>query len=130
MEIQRNTPDGLYKLKGAHQVVRVGNTVYLSGLVACRADGSVAGSDAATQVRQTYENMKVALASVGADLSSVVKTITYLTHASQYKDVQSHQVELFGQNGPANSTVIVSGLAWPELLIEIEAIAYLPEDAK
>lgn len=127
MEIKRSTPEGLYRLKGAHQVVKVDNVVYLSGLVACKADGTVAGSDAASQVRQTYENMKVALASVGADLGNVVKTITYLTHAAQYQDVQKHQVELFGDRGPANSTVIVSGLAWPELLIEIEAIAHLPK---
>lgn len=126
-------PARLARLKGARQVAVAGPYAFFSGQTALREDGSVVGiDDVAAQVEQVYANLEQATNAIGRGLGDIVKTTTFLTDASQHLPVQQFQQKLFGDAGPTNSTVIVTGLARPELLIEIEAIVFMdtqPPDA-
>ena len=108
---------------------RGGRTVYISGQVALDAAGNVVGAaDLQAQTRQVFANLQAALESVGATFGHVVKLTYFLLDISKIADVRSvrdHYVNT--QHPPASSAVEVRRLFRDELLIEIEAIAVIPE---
>lgn len=107
-------------------------TIYLSGQLGMTADGKFAGApgDFRAQANKAIENLKAALASVGANLSDVVKITNYLTdmsaHIGIYREVRD---QFFSMPRPASTAVGISQLARPGALFEIEAIAVLPAKA-
>lgn len=106
------------------QGVRVGNTLYVSGQVGMDKAGNVVGKgDMKAQTRQTIENIKAVLAAAGATLDDVVKVTMYVTDMSLAPLARDVRMEYFTKNPPASTGVEVKGLAHPDLLIEIEAIA-------
>lgn len=106
------------------QAKQVGNTIYVSGQVAYDANGTLVGEgDMKAQTRQVYENIKTVLTAAGAKLEDVVKINTYITDQSKFMDMLEVRSEIFGANPPASTAVVVAGLAFPGLLIEVEAIA-------
>jgi reactive intermediate/imine deaminase len=128
--IRHSNPPALSKPTGYTHVVEVnrGRTVYLAGQVAFDASGALVGKDDFTaQTRQVMENLKAALASVGATFDNVVKVNTYVTDMSQIQALREMRASYFGANPPASTLVQVVALARPDLLIEIEAIAVIPE---
>jgi 2-iminobutanoate/2-iminopropanoate deaminase len=118
-------PDGMSRPTGYSQVVKVGNTVYIAGQVSAGPDGSVVGkSDAEAQVRQVWRNIETAVKSVGGTLQNVVKTTTYVTNIQHAAAVRQVRNELFRASNPPTSTLlVVAGLASPDYMVEIEAIA-------
>lgn len=109
------------------QAKQVGNTIYVSGQVAYDANGNLVGAgDMKAQTRQVYENLKTVLAAAGATLADIVKLNTYITDQSKFMDMLEVRSEIFGANLPASTSVVVAGLAFPGLLIEVEAIAVKP----
>ncbi|MEE9199302.1 MAG: RidA family protein [Dehalococcoidia bacterium] len=124
MPIQRVNPDNVYHLKGLSATVKVGNTVYISGQVSLDENHNTLGpGDPAAQLRQIYKNLDDLCRAHGGTLSNMIKTITYITDIDQYPAVCKAREEAYGDDPPANSTVIVAGLARPEWLVEIEGIA-------
>jgi enamine deaminase RidA (YjgF/YER057c/UK114 family) len=117
-------PDTLPPTRGYSQVVRVGNTVYIAGQVGITVDGSAVNKDdPAAQARQIWRNLEAAVVAAGGSLRNIVKTTTYVTnieHAAAARDVRG---ELFPANPPTSTLLVVAGLASPDYLIEIEAIA-------
>lgn len=106
------------------QAVQMGNTVYVSGQVALDPGGQVVGKgDMKAQARQVLENIKAVLAKAGATLDDVVKITSFVTDMSKLGDVLEVRTEYFGKEPPASTTVEVKSLAFPDLLIEIEAVA-------
>lgn len=105
-------------------------TIYLSGQLGMTADGKFAGApgDFRAQAIQCFENLKAALAAVGASFEHVVKVNNYLidmAHLPIYFEVRDRYVDT--QNPPASTTVQISKLARPDALYEIEAVAVVPE---
>ncbi|HKV86168.1 MAG TPA: RidA family protein [Ktedonobacterales bacterium] len=115
---------------GFSHVVTVtgGKTIYLAGQVALDASGQLVGrGDVQAQARQIFENIKAALAAVGADFSHVVKLNFYLLDRSNLpllREVRDQYINT--QSPPASTLVEVRNLALEGLLLEIEAIASLP----
>jgi reactive intermediate/imine deaminase len=106
------------------QAKQVGNTVYVSGQVAYNAGGQLVGEgDIKAQTRQVFQNIKDVLAAAGAGLDDIVKINTYITDQSAFMDMLAVRSEIFGNNPPASTAVVVAGLAFPGLLIEVEAVA-------
>lgn len=130
MDLVRHTnPTTLSKPTGYTHVVEVnrGRTIYIAGQVAFDASGSLVGKgDFAAQTRQVMENLKAALAAAGATFDNVVKVNTYVTDMSQLPKLREIRASYFGTNPPASTLVQVVGLALPDLMIEIEAIAVVP----
>lgn len=123
------TPNTLPTIPGFSQIVKVtgGTIIYLSGQVALNTSGQLVGrGDFAAQAEQVFENLKAALAAAGADFSHVVKLNTYLldrVNLPVLREVRDRFVNT--QTPPASTLVLVSGLAQPDFLLEVEAIASL-----
>lgn len=123
------SPNTLPAIPGFSQIVKVtgGTIIYLSGQVALNTSGQLVGQgDFAAQAEQVFENLKAALAAAGADFSHVVKLNTYLldrVNLPVLREVRDRFVNT--QTPPASTLVLVSGLAQPDFLLEIEAIASL-----
>jgi enamine deaminase RidA (YjgF/YER057c/UK114 family) len=116
---------------GYSRVVRAGERVLVAGTTATTSDGAIAGlGDPYAQTRQIVENLQAALAKVGATLADVVRTRAYLVDAAHFEAFGRAHGEAFGDVRPVNTTVVVSALADPRMLVELEAEAHLPAAAE
>ncbi|MEL6877696.1 MAG: RidA family protein [Pseudomonadota bacterium] len=103
---------------------RVGDLVFLSGQAAIAEDGSIVGpDDFDAQLAQTFANIERVLAAAGSDMSKIVKVTIYLTDMSNFPKIVEARKRHFTAPYPADTTVEVSSLALPELLVEIDVIA-------
>jgi enamine deaminase RidA (YjgF/YER057c/UK114 family) len=126
-------PQALGKPPGYTHVVEVtapARIVYIAGQLGVDRDGRVVG-DFRQQAVQTFENLKTALAAVGADFRHVVKLNNYLVdraHLPTFREVRDSY--LAEKDRPASTTIAISGLAREGALIEIEAVAMVPAVAR
>jgi reactive intermediate/imine deaminase len=123
-------PSSLSTPVGYSHVVEVnsGRTIYIAGQVALDKSGNVVGKgDFAAQTNQVFENLKLALVSVGATFDNVVKINTYVTDMSHIQTLRDIRAKYYSKNVPASTLVQIGKLAREELMIEIEAVAVLPE---
>jgi enamine deaminase RidA (YjgF/YER057c/UK114 family) len=122
-------PQALGRPPGYTHVVEVtapGRIVYIAGQLGVDRDGKVVG-DFRRQAVQTFENLKAALAAVGAEFQHVVKLNNYLVDVGDlptFREVRDSY--LAAADRPASTTIAISGLARPGALLEIEAVAMLP----
>jgi enamine deaminase RidA (YjgF/YER057c/UK114 family) len=122
-------PPSLVKPNGYTHVVVApdGRTVYVAGQVAFDSTGQlVGGNDFKAQAERVFQNLRRALGSVGGSLDDVVKTTTFVTdekHVALLRDIRLKYLD--AAHPPANTLVVVSSLARPTLLVEIEAVAVL-----
>jgi 2-iminobutanoate/2-iminopropanoate deaminase len=105
--------------------VAAGDTLYISGIVPVDAHGNVVGKDVVAQARQVFDNMRLVLATAGAQPADVVKVTVYLLDIDDRPRVNPVRQEFFGEARPASTLVEVSRLAVPGARLEIEAIAHL-----
>ena len=111
---------------GFTAVVKAGNTVYIAGMVAQDENGNVVGEgDAEAQTRQIWHNIGVAVAAAGGSLADIVKTTTYVTGIEHGAAVRRVRGELFPENPPTSTLLVVSELANPAYVVEIESIAVI-----
>ncbi len=100
--------------------------VFLSGQLAWDKDGNVVGKgDMRAQFRQVCENIGTALAEAGASWEDVVQTNTYVTDMDAFFTCADIRHEYFGPGWPTSTTLEVSRLAHPDMMVEIEAVAVL-----
>ncbi len=124
-------PDGLSKPIGVWTpavVVRKGTLVFVSGLTSRDEAGNVAHvGDIEGQTRQVCQNLRTALQSVGGDLSDVVTVLVHVVDIGEFDTIHRVRREFFPENPPSSTMVEVSRLVDERSLIEITAIAALPE---
>lgn len=106
------------------QCIRAGNMLFISGQVAWDAKGNVlALRDAGGQARQAFENMRQLLQAAGGSLDDIVKLTFYLTNIDDWEAVRQAREDCFSAPYPAATSVQVTGLRFPEFLLEVDAIA-------
>jgi len=129
-QLRHSNPPGLWTSPRLSQMVEVqgARMIYLSDQTAADANYKIHSSDFREQAHSVYDNIELALRSVGATLQAVVKTTTYLTNAEDIAALREVRLERYKglQTPPANTLLVVSRLAEPEFLIEIDVIAALP----
>jgi len=101
-----------------------GKLVFVSGMTARRADGSIAGiGDIEEQTRQVCENIKSALEAAGGAMEDVCRLDVYVRNIGDRERVNKVRRAYWRSPPPASTLVEVSKLASPEFLVEISAIA-------
>ena len=111
---------------GYSRAVKVGNYVHVSGTTGGGADGKIVGvGDPYAQTVQAIKNLQAGLERAGADLENVVRTRLFVTKISEWEKFGKAHGEFFGEVRPAMTIVEVSKLIDPDMMIEIEADAYV-----
>jgi 2-iminobutanoate/2-iminopropanoate deaminase len=124
-------PDGLPTPVGPYSHVVAsppGKLVFCAGQVALDADGEIVGAgDIVAQTRQVMENIRLSLEAAGATFADVVKVVNYITDVSLFPQMAEVRKQYLSEPHPVSTLVEVPALMFPELLIEIEAIAVVAE---
>jgi len=119
------TPSGHFSQ--AIAVEAKGTLVFLSGMTARRADGTIAGvGDIEAQTRQVCENLKSAAEAAGGSLDDVCRVDVYVRNMEHFEAIHKVRREYFKAPAPASTMVEVAKMVHADYLIEINAIAVLP----
>lgn len=111
-------------------VCNPGRMVFAAGQVALDESGAVIGvGDPAAQTEAALENLQRVLNEGGATMSDVVRLTVFLTEMADLPAVQEVRARYFPDDPPASSTIEISALVVPELLVEIDAIAVVDPPA-
>ena len=110
------------------QAVVAGDTVYLRGQVGTDFDGNLVGlGDPRAQAEQAMKNVKQLLEEAGSDVSQIVKTTTYIIDPRYREPVYQEIGKWLKGVFPVSTGLVISGLAQPEWLMEIDVIAVIPK---
>jgi enamine deaminase RidA (YjgF/YER057c/UK114 family) len=121
-------PPGMAPPSGySYAVKKTGTPVFISGQVALDGAGKLVGeNDVAAQTEQVFQNLRTVVEAAGGTLDDVVKITIYVTDPSYRPAVAAGRQRWFAEGQyPASTYLVVSALAVPQLLVEVEAVAMI-----
>ena len=124
----RVDPEGVAPPAGhySHGIIASGRMLFVAGQVALDEQGELVGKgDAAAQARQVLTNLQRVIESAGGRMADVARTTVYLTNLADRTAVAEVRQEFFPTPPPVNTLLVVSSLATPDFLVEIDAIVPL-----
>ncbi len=131
-QVEYINPDTLHKNPAFTNVVVASGpvkTVYVGGQDAVGASGALVGKgDLGAQTEQVLKNIQLALAAGGAQVEHVVKWNLYVVQGQPLREGFAAFQQFWGRrpNPPAITAAFVAGLANPDFLVEMDAIAVVP----
>jgi len=111
---------------GYSRAVAAGDLVIVSGCTSVDGAEFVHPGDAYAQTVEAIKNAAEGLAGLGASLADVIQTRMYVTDISRWQEFGRAHGQAFGEVRPATTMVQVAALIEPEMLVEIEVVAYRP----
>jgi enamine deaminase RidA (YjgF/YER057c/UK114 family) len=129
-------PSGAPKTVGLYShvaIVEGGRVAHIAGQISADATGNVVGAgNPAAQIAQVFANLEAVLKGLGADFKCVCAFTTYIVGAAMREPWLTHRTEIYKRiypdgSYPPNTLLVIEGLARPEYLVEISAIARLPD---
>ena len=113
----------------SYAIKKSGMPVFISGQVALDAKGNlVGGNDVTAQTEQVFANLRTVVGACGGTLDDVVKITIFVTDPAHRPAVAAARQKYFKEGQyPASTYLVVAGLAVPQLLVEIEAVAVIDE---
>lgn len=132
-QVQHINPDGLSKNPAFTNVITVtgpGRTIYVGGQDSVDASGQIVGKgDIKLQTEQVLKNLQMALKAAGAELEHIIKWNLYVVQGQSIQLGFEAFQQVWGRrpNPPAITMAFVAGLANPDFLVEMDAIAVVPE---
>jgi len=118
-------PSGVFS--HATTIEAKGRLVFISGMTARRPDGSIAGvGDISEQTRQVCENIKAAVEAAGGSMDDICRVDVYVRNMEHFDAIHKVRGQYFKPPLPASTMVEVTKMTSPDYLIEINAIAVLP----
>jgi 2-iminobutanoate/2-iminopropanoate deaminase len=119
-------PETTAKTTGYSPAVRAGNTLYISGQVAQNRDGKLVGKDdIAAQAAQVFANLQAVIEAAGGTMHDIVKLNTFTTSLEFRPAIAEARGKYWQADWPASTFVVISSLATPDFLVEVEAVAVL-----
>ena len=119
-------PSGVFS--HATAIEAKGRLVFISGMVARRLDGSMAGiGDIEVQTRQVWENLKAAIEAAGGTMDDICRVDVYIRNMEHFPGIHKVRAEYFKEPLPASTMVEVTKMTSPDALIEINAIAVIAD---
>src|SRR5712664_66920 len=120
------TPSGHFSQ--ATTIEARGKLVFISGMTSRRPDGTIAGvGDIEVQTRQVCENLKAAVEEAGGVMDDICRVDVYVRNMEHFDQIHKVRREYFKPPAPASTMVEVCKMTSPDYLIEINAIAVLPD---
>lgn len=117
-------PATVHKATTYTHAVRKGHTIHISGQVAKDVDGTLVGpGDIAAQSEQVFKNLKLVTESAGATLRDIVKITIYTTNLAYRPAIADVRAKYFDPEYPASTFLVITSLAEPGFLLEVEAVA-------
>ena len=117
-------PSGVFS--HATAIEAKGRLVFISGMTARKADGTIAGvGDIEVQTRQVCENLKAAVEAAGGTMDDICRVDVYIRNMEQFVAIHKIRQEYFHEPLPASTMVEVVKMTHPDYLIEINAIAVI-----
>lgn len=113
---------------GYSRALRVGNRILVAGTAPIEPDGSSTPGDAAAQARRCLAIIVAAVVELGGSAADIVRTRMFITDAADAESVGLAHGELFRDNRPVSTMVVVTALLRPEWRVEIEAEALVGDD--
>jgi len=123
-----DNPPGVHPTKGYSHAVRMGDLLFVSGQVAQDVNGQIVGKgDPKAQTEQIYRNLEAVLKASGSSLDRIGKMTILTTSLDYLPAIREVRDRVFGPVGnvPASTLAVISSLAHPDYLVEIEVIAAL-----
>jgi len=122
-------PTSIHPTSGyAHGVLTSAGTLYIAGQVAKDASDAVVGvGDMETQATQVFNNIGAILAQAGGGFDDLVKLNIYMTDVRLMEPYRKVRAAFLKDPGPASTLVVVTALASPDFVLEVEAVADLAD---
>jgi enamine deaminase RidA (YjgF/YER057c/UK114 family) len=120
-------PQAMY----SYGMAATGEVIAIAGMTGIDAHGKIAGPDVESQTRQVFENIRTVVEAAGCTMRDVVRLQTFLTRADDVAGFQKARGEMFARYFPdraypPNTLLVITRLAHPDLVVEIEALAVRP----
>lgn len=106
-----------------------GSLIMLAGMVAVGTDGNTVGKgDMGAQTQKVFENIRDTLEAAGATLKDIIRLTVYVTDRTLFSDHMKVRMNFVSEPYPASTLLIISGLANPDWLVEIDAVAFVADE--